>query len=659
MAALSGRALRLVASAMLGLCAAAAPAEVRLAGVFGDHMVLQRNAPIRVWGTAAPGEAVRVSLGGRQRHAVAGNDGRWSLQLPAMPAGGPHQLTVNAGKRLVLEDVLVGDVWFCSGQSNMEWTLAQAQDAEREIAAADLPQIRHLKVAHRASLAAQDDIEPAAWLVGDPQHAGQFSAVAYYFARRLHRELGVPIGLVNASWGGSHIETWTSARAALADPELAPIVRGMPADAAQFAARQHARMHAIVRQWQGNLPLWASPVAPDWAAADIDEGAWPELNAPQIWEEQGLPGFDGTLWYRRRIELSAEQAAGAATLHLGMIDDCDETWVNGRRVGATCGWDTPRHYELPAGALRGGSNVIAVRVLDTGGGGGFHGDAAAMALDTATAPLPLHGRWKARVEAPLAKTGPDFNDLPTLLFNGMVQPLTPLRVRGVIWYQGESNVPRAARYADAMRRLISDWRQQWAQPGLPFFYVQLAAFLPLSRNSLAGSAWAELREAQRQVSSVHGTGMVVATDVGDANDIHPRNKAPVGERLALLALHQLDGRKLVHSGPSYRSMRRLPRGRLELSFGDLGGGLAVREAGGALQGFAVADASRRFVPAQAVIQGTRVIVWSDGVPLAQAVRYGWVDNPEQSNLVNRVGLPASPFRTDRWPLLTQDAKPEF
>lgn len=650
---------QLMACAIAGLLATGAAAEVRLSGIFGDHMVLQRDAPIRVWGRADAGQAVHVTLGRHRGRAVAGADGRWSVVLPAMPAGGPHVLKASAHETVTLEDVLIGDIWFCSGQSNMEWTLAQSQDAAREIAAADAPTIRHVKIEHRASLEPQDDIAPAAWRVSRPDTAGEFSAVAYYFARRMTRELGVPIGLVNASWGGSHIETWTSARAALGDPDLAPTVRALPADAAAFATEQRARMQALVQRWQGELPLWTSAIQPDWAANDLDDRAWPELNAPQLWEEQGLPGFDGTLWYRRRIEVTPEQAAGAATLHLGMIDDCDETWLNGQRIGATCGWDTPRHYTLPAGLLRAGSNLIAVRVLDTGGGGGFHGKAEAMRLQTAAGDLPLHGRWKARVEAPLAKAAPDFNDLPTLLFNGMVQPLTPMRLRGVLWYQGESNVPRAARYADAMRRLIADWRRHWGQPAMPFLYVQLASFLPLSRNSLEGSAWAELRDAQRQVLGVPGTGMVVATDIGDADDIHPRNKAPVGERLALLALGQVHGRQVVHGGPAYRSMRRVADGRIELSFGDIGGGLAVREAQGVLQGFAVADASQRFVPAQAQIRRGRVVVSSDAVPRPEAVRYGWVDNPEQSNLVNRAGLPASPFRTDDWPLLTRDAKLAF
>lgn len=669
--------------ASLVTAGSAAAAQLQLAGVFGDHMVLQRGAPIPVWGQAAAGEVVRVTLRGSTRSVRAGADGRWQLHLPAAPAGGPHELAAQTPHQsLLLRDVLVGDVWLCAGQSNMEWTLAQSQHAEREIAAAQYPAIRHLKVPRRASLQPQSDMAPALWQASSPATAGEFSAVAYHFARQLQQQLGrrsgpgaaVPIGLINASWGGSHIETWTSPRAALADPVLAPYVQAMPADAAAFAAQQQARALAVVQGWQGRLPLPGADdlarVRAEWASPELDDSAWPTLHAPQVWEEQGLPNFDGTLWYRKRLELTPEQAAGAAQLHLGAIDDCDETWVNGQRVGGLCQWDAARQYSVPAGLLRGGGNVVAVRVVDTGGGGGFHGAAAALRLQTPAGSLPLHGAWKARVEAPLLKAEPGANDAPTLLFNGMLQPLTPLRLRGVLWYQGESNVPRAARYVQDFQNLITDWRAHWQQPALPFLYVQLAAYLPLAGNTLQGSPWAELRDAQRQALALPATGMVVATDVGDAHDIHPRNKRSVGERLAGLALRTAYGQPaVVADGPVYQQLRQRVDGRLELSFGGAGGGagagavpaqaLAVRGGGATLAGFAVAGADGRFQPAQAQLRGQRVVVWSDAVAAPLAVRYGWVNNPEQANLVNRAGLPASPFRTDRAPWLTHGVGPSF
>jgi sialate O-acetylesterase len=480
--------------------------------------------------------------------------------------------------------------------------------------------------------------------------------VAYHFARQVQAATGVPVGLVNLSWGGTHLETWFSPRAAQADTDLAPLVQALPADNEAFAAAARLRADALAQRWQGSLPLQVPPSPTAWADTALDDRDWPRLQAPKVWEEQGLPGFDGTVWLRRHVSLSAAQAAAPAVLELGMVDDCDETWVNGQRVGRLCGWDIPRRYPVPADRLRAGDNVVAVRVLDTGGGGGFHGRAQDMQLRTAAGDVPLAGEWMARVESSLRKDAPTANDAPTLAFNGMVNPLQGLPLRGVLWYQGESNVGRAARYGPALRRFIADWRRHFGQPELPFLYVQLAAFLPLERNTLAGSAWAELREAQRQALALPHTGMAVTTDVGDADDIHPRNKRAVGERLALLALRDVYQQPAtVASGPRLLSAQPVQvagTARMELRFADAQGGLLAR-GGGALQGFAVADASRRFVPAQAQVQGTRVLVWAAGVKRPVAVRYGWVDNPSQANLVNGAGLPASPFRSDNWPLLTE------
>jgi len=641
-------------AALLGAWQACpAAAEARLAGVFGDHMVLQREAPIHVWGQAAPGEAVRVILAGRQRTAVAARDGRWSVQLPAMPAGGPHELTLRASNTVVLNDVQIGELWVCAGQSNMEWALRDALNGPQEAASADHPLIRYLKVPHRTALRALPDMAPARWQTAQPSTAGAFSAVAYFFARRLQQDQQVPVGLVDVSWGGTHLETWTRREAALADPDLSGIVHAMPADDASFAAGQAERDAARVRRWQADWrPIDDAALRAD--DPDHDDSTWKTLQVPRVWEEQGLAGFDGVVWFRKALELTVEQAAGGATLFLGAIDDCDESYVNGQRVGGQCAWDAPRRYLVPPGVLRAGRNVVAVRVLDTGGAGGFHGAAEAVRLESATSRVPLAGPWRARVLSALPKVEPGVNDLPTLAFNGMLPPVLPLRVRGVLWYQGESNVPRAARYGRAFRHLIDDWRGQWRQPAMPFYFVQLAAFLPLIDNSLAGSGWAELRDAQRQALVLPGTGMAVTTDVGDEHDIHPRDKQAVGERLARLALHRVHGRRIVDSGPQWRRARRAGA-RMVLLFDDHGAGLRARDDGD-LRGFAVADAQRRFVPAHARIDGRRIIVWSDRITRPVAVRYGWVDNPAQSNLVNNEGLPASPFRTDDWPLLTRGTR---
>ena len=641
--------LRCCMALLLIAVAGNARAELRLHGLFSDHMVLQRDMPLRVWGSAAPGEAVQLVFRGQSLRTRADARGRWEMRLKPEPAGGPDIMRVSgASQQVLLQDLLVGEVWLCSGQSNMEWSLINASDGPADVAAADDPLLRHIKIAHRASLQPIDDITPTAWQASSPATAGGFSAVAWHFARRLRRELGVPVGLINASWGGSHLETWMSRQAIAGQKDLRGWLPQLPATNQEFSARDRAAKLAQIRRWQGEAA--PADLVSAWADPAYDDRHWKSLFVPGVWESQGLAGFDGQVWYRKTIKLTAAQAQQAALLHLGKVDDCDETHVNGVKVGGFCGWDQQRRYMLPAGLLVAGSNLIAVRVRDDGGGGGLHGAAAAVKLQLGDSEIGLAGNWQARIEAPLLKDAPDFNDLPTLLFNGMLNPLVGYGMRGLLWYQGESNVPRAAQYGRIFPAFIGDLRQRWGQGSFPFYYVQLAAFLPLKDNRLSGSPWAELREAQRLTLAVPDTGMVVATDIGDAGDIHPRNKFAVGQRLAGLALRQLYGQpNLTAEGPTLQRVLR-KADRIELQFANVGKGLQAR--GLPLLGFTIADASQVFLPAQASIVDDRVIVSHPQLRHPQAVRFGWVDNPQESNLFNSADLPAAPFRTDSWPLVT-------
>lgn len=631
----------------LGLLAAAAQAEVKLAQVFGEHMVLQREQPIRIWGWATPGQTLAVEFAGSKATVRVPTGGRWEARLPALKAGGPYRLTVAGDQRIELNDVLIGDVWLLSGQSNMEWTLSSSDSAAQEIASPQEASLRHLRVPLRASLKPEADIAPASWAVAEAGKVGEFSAIGYHFARQMQVAQGVPIGLVNTAWGGSHLETWVRREVALRDPDLSAAVRALPADEAAFTAARRAEIDAVLKRWQPGLALGADTSG--WSAASEVDKDWPTLQAPGVWEGQGLPGLDGVVWLRKRVELSAAQAAGAASLHLAKVDDCDEVWVNGQRVGGQCGYDQPRRYELPAGVLRAGANWVAVKVTDNGGGGGFHGDAAAMRLDTPAGAVSLAGAWRARVAEVSGTTGPTANDAPTLAHNGLIAPLQGLSFRGVLWYQGESNTGRAAAYAGGFQRLIQDWRLQFQQPQLPFFFVQLASYLPLQNNRIGEGGWAELREAQRQALVLPHTGMAVATDVGDANDIHPRNKRTVGQRLAALALHDAGLRPVPASGPVLAGSE-VRGNELRLRFSATAGGLRTAHPGEALRGFALAGADRRFVPATARIEGDVVVLSSPQVKAPLAARYGWVDNPSESNLVGGDGLPASPTRSDDWPL---------
>ena len=634
---------------LLALLAASAHAEVKLAEVFGEHMVLQRDRPLRLWGRATPGQALAVEFAGRQASTRAGADGRWRVQFAPLPAGGPHRLVVKGDETVTLNDVLIGDVWLLGGQSNMEWPLLHTDTGAQEVASPQNPQLRQLRVPLRASLRAEAEIAPAPWVVAEPGRVAEFSAIGYHFARRLQAVQAVPIGLLQTAWGGSMLETWVRRDLALRDPDLAPTLRAMPADNATFSAAQRQRLTARVAAWQPGLALEGVDTGGWSAPGDVDAG-WPTLQAPGQWEEQGLADVDGIVWMRRRIELTPAQAAGSAELHLAKVDDCDEVWVNGQRVGGQCGYDQPRRYAVPAGVLRAGANWVAVRVTDTGGGGGFHGDAAAMRLDTAGGTVPLAGPWRARVEQVTVAAQPTANDAPSLAHNGLIAPLHGLSVRGVLWYQGESNVGRAAAYADGFKRLIQDWRAQFDDPALPFYFVQLAAYLPLANNRPGAGGWPELRESQAAALALPHTGMATAIDVGDAADIHPRNKRTLGERLAALALHDLGLRTARAAGPRLKG-HAAKGGELRLRFTDTAGGLRTARTGEPLRGFYLAGADRRWVPAEAHFDGPDgIVLRSPAVPAPVAARYAWVDNPSEANIVGGDGLPLPPLRTDGWPL---------
>ena len=633
---------------LLALLAATAQAEVRLSNVFGEHMVLQRDRPLQLWGQATPGQTLSVELGGHKASTRVGADGRWRVQLAPLPAGGPHRLLVKGDETVELRDVLIGDVWLLGGQSNMEWPLAQTDTGPQEVASPQNPQLRQLRVPLRASVKPEAEIAPAPWVVAEPGKVGEFSAVGYHFARQMQAVQGVPIGLINTAWGGSMLETWVRRDAALQDPDLAPAVRALPTDNAVYGAAVRQRAETRVAAWQPGLPL-KDVDASGWSAASDIDANWPTLPAPGVWETHGLADLDGVVWMRKRIELKPEQAASAAELHLAKVDDCDETWVNGQRVGGQCGWEQPRRYALPAGLLRAGTNWIAVRVTDTGGGGGFHGEAAEMRLDTAAGSVPLAGAWKARVEKIQAAAGPVANDAPTLGHNGLIAPLHGLAVRGVLWYQGEENSGRAAAYAEGFKRLIQDWRGQFGDPNMPFLFVQLASWFPLADNRPDGNGWAELRASQAAALALPHTGMATAIDVGDAIDIHPRNKRTVGQRLAALALHELGLRAAPASGP--RLLGQKANGsEFQLRFGDTAGGLRTARAGEPLRGFYLAGADRRWVPAEARFEGDAIVLRSPAVPAPVAARYAWVNNPSEANIVGGDGLPLPPLRTDDWPL---------
>lgn len=638
--------LLLLRGLLVGLLLGMAPArgDVAPASLFCDHAVLQQGLPIPVWGTAADGENVTVTLAG-QTVSTQARDGTWNVRLAPMPAGGPHVLTIRGRNRIEINDVLIGEVWVCGGQSNMERQLGLREwqkpikDWEAEAATADFPQIRHFGVAQRLALEPQARAD-GRWLVCTPHTAPEFTAVGFFFGRALHLARGTPVGLIHSSWGGTPAESWTSQEGIATLPELSETavrlarVRRDP-DAARAEFEQD-----LARWFAANDPGSAMDVA--WSGTKVDTMAWPVMRLPVLWENAGLTDFDGIVWFRREFDLPADWSNHDAELHLGAIDDIDTTWINGRAVGSSNVWNAPRVYRIPAAALHPGRNVIAVRVLDTGGGGGMWGtDAMRLTrVDEPAQSIPLDGDWHYRASlstrnAPPPPVDPAISPgTPTVLYNGMIAPLLPYAIRGVIWYQGEANSGQAQLYRRIFPNLVADWRRAWGEGEFPFLYVQIAPFIQMPP---------EIREAQRlSLTTIPNSAMVVTLDVGDANDIHPADKRPVGERLALAARALAYGEKIEYSGPLFQAVR-IDGNRAILDFSHVGGGLVAK--GGDLKGFTVCGADRVFHPAHATIIGASVEVSAPEVAAPTAVRYAWANVPE-GNLFNDAGLPASPFSSD-------------
>ncbi len=666
----------LAAFALFGSLSAAPAENFALHKVYSDHMVLQRDREIRISGTAEPGGEVSIEFAGEKRTATAGADGVWRALFPAMKAGGPHSMTVS-GKNaaLKLEDILIGEVWVCSGQSNMAFTTRSARNAEAELAgAANQPKLRLLSVNRRISAGKiAPDVETMGWELCTPRSAAGFSAIGYFFGRDLARDLDIPVGMINSTWGGTPIESWISA-AGYADAGLD--------DLADRAAGLPKTGYAEVLKTRGKaLVEWEKKFFGDHADAVRAAAGWAKdpLPEPEKWKTVTVPanlssyGIDrnGVFWLRKTVNIPEELAGKDLDLSLSTIDDCDEVFFNGEKVGAT-GIDTPqywsvlRHYPVPGRLVRAGANTVAVRVIDHAFDGGIGGNARNLYLGTGTTRIPLAGDdWKMRPEFLLEKDFPVRPGAPTdpalyhpaSLYNAMIAGLQRFPVRGVLWYQGEGNTGNAKLYARTFPALIESWRKEWNDPGQIFIFAQLSSLeanaprhqpLPADfyeKLQPRESNWAALRESQSSVLRLPNTGMAVTTDVGDPVDIHPTDKQTVARRMRMEALRLAYGRRdLVSSGPQYAGMK-VEGNRIRVSFTGTGSGLVAR--GGALRRFAVAGKDGVFRWAKAEIDGDTVVVSSPEVPEPVAVRYAWDNNPIDANLFNREGFPASGFRSDR------------
>ena len=647
-------------------------ADVKLPQLVSNGMVLQRDTKLKIWGWASPGEKVSIAFNGKKGNATTGTDGKWLIELPAMKAGGPYTMTIKGSNELTLTDILLGDVWFCSGQSNMVLRMeAVKEQYPEDVASANYPEIRNFYVRNVADFTPTHDELPAGakWVAATPTSVLDFSAASYYFARQLYQKYHVPIGLIASAWDGSAIEPWISTEGYKGMTKfedqiktytdtafLNRMARGRTAGGARAPGGFGARPQAAP-------DLGTSGPTP-WYSVDYKPEGWHHFWLPGYWNDQGIKDLNGTVWFRKEVTVPASMVGQAEHLYLSRIADADVSYINGVQVGASGSIYNNRRYDIPTGLLKAGKNLIVIKVTCNNGKGGFLADKD-YTLATANEKIDIRGDWEYKVGQVLIRNIPagpptnanagsgaaappvfaQANTVPTGIYNTMVAPATNYAIKGFLWYQGESNTGRGKEYGQLLPALITDWRSKWQMGDLPFIFVQLPNWQE-ANYSPTESGMADVRESMRKTLSLPNTGMAVTIDVGNWNELHPLDKKDVGIRLALWAEHMVYGEKdLVYTGPLYQSQK-IDGNKVMLSFTNTGSGLTAKGNAGELSYFSIAGADGKYVWAKAKIDGDKVIVWNDNVPNPVSVRYAWSDNPDGANLYNKEGLPASPFQSN-------------
>ena len=632
---------------------------IKMPYFFSDNMVLQRQKPIKFWGDALPGSSFSVAFGGEKKKVKTETNGKWAVTFPAKEAGGPYELKIDSDSSFSLKNILIGDVWLCSGQSNMEWPVKQVFNASYELKNADFPQIRSFTVAKEIRSEPVNNTSPAAWQTCTPQNTASFSAVAYFFAREIHQSQHIPIGIIHTSWGGTAIEPWIGLASMEQHPdfkELAVTLSGEMRSNKTIEASQKTYSQNM-QQWQKTLEEKDPGFTEKWHTSAYSPQNWKTLVAPDYWENNGLPDFDGFVWLRKQVHIPASMAGKPLLINLETLKDLDITYFNGTEIGRGSWQPGRRIYVIPAELVKEGKNLVAIRLENVAGPGGFTSrnaiDLRLQELVESENPLiiPLSGEWLFRnslkiTEYPPRPADPVANRrMPSVIYNAMIAPFHDLGLKGFLWYQGEANAAEAGKYRKLLPLLIQDWRKQFKQPDLPFLITQLSGYGPLTNNPVE-SAWAELREAQESTLKIPKTGMAVTYDIGNPYDVHPVYKQQVGQRMAAEAKRITYGESSLQTSPLYASM--LTEGKnIRIKFHYAANGLRARN--GALKGFAIAGSDGKFVWANARIEGNDVLVWSDQLTDPKAVRYAWTGSPTESNganLYNTEGFPASPFRTD-------------
>ncbi|MGB6151179.1 MAG: sialate O-acetylesterase [Pricia sp.] len=623
-------------------------AQISLPQIFRDSMVFQRNANIKIWGWASNGEEISVRLNGKKRTTVATAEGDWEVEFPQMKAGGPYSMRIVGTNRIDLSQILIGDVWLCAGQSNMVHQL-DIHDISyaKDIETANYPEIRHFKIPTQTELTGpKKDFEGGSWKSAVSNEIRPFSAVAYFFAKKIYDKYKVPIGLVNASVGGTPIESWISEQGFQEFPEILKTIEKNKDTVYvnSLSGNSSSQENEVSEEVKDKGLIGPTP----WFNINFEPENWRNINIPGYWEDQGVKDLNGVVWYRRKIKIPASMANKEARVFLGRIVDADELYINGEKIGGKTYQYPQRRYDVPKNLLKEGENIFAIKVTNYFGKGGFVPDKPYY-LFSGKDTIDLKGYWKYKVgdvfvprERSTSTPRPiNAQNEPTALYNAMVAPYKKLQIKGILWYQGESNTGNPEEYAGQLSALIENWRTQFNAPNLPFITAQLPNFMDVSYLPTE-SNWAVLRESQLQSLDHPNTALTVNIDLGEWNDIHPDNKKDVGERMALAALDMAYGEDIVSSGPIYHE-HRIEGNKVFISFSNLGGGLTTDD-GKAPSEFAIAGEDKKFVWAQAKIEGNKVIVWNDNIPDPQYVRYAWADNPDNPNLYNKEGLPASPFR---------------
>jgi len=612
-------------------------------------MILQRNCEIKVWGWASPNEKVQLEFNQKKYETSANKLGEWYVMLPQMSAGGPYIMTLKASNDITIKDILFGDVWLASGQSNMDINMTRVKPLyESEIANSTNPNIRFFTVQQKWNLSGpKNDFESGKWREANPAELLTFSAVAYFYAKEINTKYQIPVGIIHSSQGGSFAQAWISEEALYKFPKYydelnkfkdKSVVDRILSEDKVKVNEWNTRLKQNDEGFKNSTKKWSDPT--------LNASNWATMIIPGFWANTALGKVNGVIWFRKEIEVPVDKAGQPAKLNLGVIKDADQTYVNGVLIGSTGYTFPPRRYEVPSNILKAGKNVIVIRVVNNSGNGGFTlGKPYELIIGQQI--IDLKGEWQYKLGAQMEPTPgqTSFQNKPSALYNAMLSPIFNYKIKGALWYQGESNADNPDEYKDLLATLIQDWRTQWGQGNFPFLIVQLPNYME-TKVKPSESKWAQMREVQLQTLKIPNTSIAVTIDLGEWNDIHPLNKKDVGYRLSLIAQKVAYNEQNTVCSPLYQSMK-VEGNKIILTFSNTGSGLIAKD-GNDLKYFAISGSNRNYVWAKAKIENDKVIVWNDEIANPVGVRYAWADNPANVNLYNKEGLPASPFRTDNW-----------